>query len=260
METQSLGLPEASCLPSPGLVRIDSGLSESSSFYLNPLRCGSQVGQSGLREQLTANDVFACSKSLIKRPSTMMVSNSDAMNQVARALQSVGQSESALRNRRQAIVPPKLVTDASNSDGESTETAVGQLVDLDDGPLALDDEAATVRALRRKRSGGAANSMTSNPSAAAATAVNSDLRQSASEKADKDKRNLYQRCNDDGTVRRLSGSATSLIPTFCIEPDQSQLDPAGAADFSSTTKRRPDSQATNVDSIVSSGSSNNLSW
>lgn len=235
---------------------IETG--DSSSFYLDPLKPqGVKLGG----DQLTATDVFARSKSLIKRPSTMMMSNSDAMNQVAQALQSAGQTDSALRNRRQAIVPPKLVTDASNSDGESGAAAVGHLIDVDENSneqVPFDDEAATVRALRRKRSGGATNStVASSPPAQFAL-----HQQVESSKQDRDRRNLYQRCNDDGTVRRLSGSATSQLPTFCIEPDHSQLDSAGTGDLesASTTKRRPDSQATNVDSIVSSGSSNNLSW
>lgn len=242
---------ELVCPASPGLVPIEGALSQlpsSNSFYLDPLRCvpGNNAGQFAC-DQLTANDVFSRSKSLIKRPSTMVMSNSDAMNQVAQALQSASSNqESVLRNRRQAIVPPKLATDASTSDGEGPTT--GQLVDLEEPSGPANDEEATVRALRRKRSGGGA------------AAGSPDVREHQLRRARADKGDQIGVASEETTLRRHSGG--QQLPTFFIESDrdaQVRLDSMRGDVERTNLRRRPDSQATNAESIVSSGSSTNLS-
>lgn len=211
---------------------------------------------------------------------------SDAMNQVAEALNSAaaaanqqnkGETNSVLRNRRQAIVPPKLATDASQSESDhldagdrENQVQVGQLVDVDDdqdngdhgrqvaksqtnepssakqlGVLA--NEETTVRALRRKRSGGGGNAQADQQAHSVA----------------------FAKSSDNGPMnRRFSGGSQTNLPTFYIEPSSDTRTPSGGiSDLSrvsgtpepATTERRPDSQMTNIDSIVSSGSSTNLS-
>lgn len=94
----------------------------------------------GGSSQLTANEIFSGSNQLTKRPSTMLVG--DAMSQFAQALSSTsansggatnpsnqhqGPAGSSLgatcnqRNRRQAIVPPKLSTDPPDGTSSSDE-------------------------------------------------------------------------------------------------------------------------------------------
>lgn len=202
---------------------------------------------------------------------------SDAMSQVAQALNSTTSSQVAknkpqegvsavLRNRRRAIVPPKLATDGSISDSENKDgdAKVGQLVDVDDSNddsnneidgkdyrgdqdrarLNLEDE-ANLRAFRRKRSGGG---------------TEKTVLQQQEEKA--------SRKSSSQPEKRLFGSQNAL-PTFHIEPSDlptsEGLSPsvrwtpdAGASGYDNNTTR-PESQMTNVDSIVSSGSSTNLS-
>lgn len=217
-------------------VFASQGMSNSPSFCLDPQVRGDSANQ------LTASDVFSRSK--IKRPSTMVTS--DAMNQVAQALHSSSSRAAAtdesgvLRNRRSAIVPPKLTTDASSSP-DSELTQEGKLVDVDDespaerrhstASLAADED-ARLRALRRKRSGGAAVEQQRNPKPT--------------------------------SQARLGGSQTNL-PTFYIEatdqPNSEQvsihLTPRQTPELS--TSARPESQMTNVESIASSSSSANLS-
>jgi len=196
----------------------------------------------------------------------------DAMNRVAKALsqsasdQQQAGASSALMNRRQAIVPPKLATDASNSDeSESNEVgaiAVGQLIDVGSneeeeegngeqvgqrghgdragGQLCSQDP--KLQALRRKRSGGAERGATGQ-------AVQQQQL-----------RNEHQ-LSPTSQTRNASGSQSN-IPTFLIEPEQPSnsetLSAPLQANFGSDACR-PDSQMTNVDSIASSGSSANLS-
>lgn len=264
------------CLPSPN-VAIESafkGLSTSSStFCLDPQsqqlqQTGQQLSIANGSSQLSANDIFSRSNHLIKRPSTMVTS--DAMNQVAKALNSANQQNKSdansqntvLRNRRQAIVPPKLATDANQSEGEmaaDSEVQVGQLVDVDDGDgdneqkgdsaarqLALTTEEATMRALRRKRSGGGSGTQVEQQASAAPPA----------------------RPDNPAMNRRYSGGSQTNLPTFFIEPSSdTRTSSAGVNDSSRVSatgtpevaERRPDSQMTNIDSIVSSGSSTNLS-
>lgn len=310
------------CLPSPN-ISIDTGfgaLSGSAAFCLGQqqhqsagslaiaaattatiIRTGANAdanttnssNSSSLRQQLSASDVFANSKSFIKRPSTMMAG--DAMSQVAQALnstsaanrqqqsqdqqqqQSKGGVSSVLRNRRQAIVPAKVATDASQSDGEQPVggPAEGQLVDVSDdtgsvggggaggqAPIVsvfvepaeaagahqsrLDsEEEATLRALRRKRSGGGAA-------------------EKSQQQQQQQQPKIVHSPSGNLQSRRFSGSQTAL-PTFFIEQERPS---SGEADFGSSSVRRtsefdgaqrPDSQQTNVDSIVSSESSTNLS-
>lgn len=221
---------------------------------------------------------------------------SDAMNQVAQALNSTNSSQTlnkqpqpqqqqqqqgvsaVLRNRRRAIVPPKLATDGSVSDGENKngEAKVGQLVEVDDDDnddgddnnnnndrstmrrnnrrseqdltqLNLEDDAA-LKAFRRKRSGGG----TEKSSIQQQQEFNKTNRKSSS-----------QQQQD----KRLFGSQNA-IPTFYIEPSSDkQTSEANTSsvicrtrDFGANeSSARPESQMTNVDSLVSSGSSTNLS-
>jgi len=179
--TQQVGVPgpflltPGDALCSLGGGELDSGgLSQSPSFCLE-----TQKKMSGsLADQLTATDVFSRSKNFIKRPSTMMADGDDAMHQVAQALESSGQQShqqqqqalpanvSLRRDRRQAIVPPKLVTDA-NLSGSDNEPEVGTLIDVaaeeaaegepsgrDDEEHFGADEEAALSTIRRKRSGG----------------------------------------------------------------------------------------------------------
>lgn len=215
-------------------------LSSSPSFCIESAAQGGLAANNNYLNsgQLTANDVFSRSK--IKRPSTMMTS--DAMSQVEQALsssnRSQAQEQTVLRNRRQAIVPPKLTTDSAKDD-EHDATDILVDIESDEQHLSTADEEATLKALRRKRSGGDA-------------------------KADQHfSRQSFEAAKREDQ-KRLSGSQSNL-PTFYIEPVDQASNSHNVAvgsrihtpdlDFA----RRPDSQMTNVDSLVSSGSDANLS-
>lgn len=116
------------------------GIPNSPSFSISP--DGKTSSLSCHSGQLTASEIFSGSNQLIKRPSTMLAA--DAMTEFAQALSSSGSAgaqnhqqqqhnnnnnhhhhnqnqnlASSLglgRNRRQAIVPPKLATDPDNDD------------------------------------------------------------------------------------------------------------------------------------------------
>lgn len=239
------------CLPSPN-VAIDAtfnGMSQSPSFCIDP--DGKSANFANQASQLTASDVFSRSKNFIKRPSTMMAS--DAMNQVAQVLESTARlpltpatSSASVpgalirRSRRQAIVPPKLATDAHSSDSDSHELQVGQLVDVGDQPAepggqqrarqaAADDaELAIMSANRRKRSG-----------------------------AD----SAHEHGGANGTSGQKRPAARAHLPRSGsqIELASQLAEPAREPAAPGASAARSESQATNAESIVSSGSSTTLS-
>jgi hypothetical protein len=281
------------CLPSPGCVQLDpSSAFEQAGGQLSqsPSFCLDAAAGSGQRDNganlLTASDVFKRSKNFIKRPSTMMASDEaeDAMNQVAAALgqASVRQQQqqqqqqhatgltsegSIRRNRRQAIVPPKLATDAAcaGSDG-GEQPQVGRLVDLvDDAAAGLEgagarqpppsvgsrerrhrygkesvsmdefcaEEEAQLSTIRRKRSGGGIEKL-SMPAGQHQTAAKPPAAAA------------------DGQQHRPPLN----LPTFQIEDPLSvgQANNNNSQLLAGHPAERPDSQATNADSIVSSES------
>lgn len=273
------------CLPSPNVAIIDSDsfaasgqlntLSQSPSFCIDPqnksmLAAGQNLSINSNPNQLNANDVFSQrSQNLIKRPSTILVGD-EAMSQVAKALNSTGSNSSSSlqgkgggasggnnsalqrRNRRQAIVPPKMATDATGS-----EPIVGELVDVEDDDDNDDDEVD--------------NSDDDNESI---ELNDSHMNKAAKKGPQQQQQQQHQRdfAREDPNLRahrrkrsggceprKLSSSQSNLIPTFHIEASDANEEQQQQQPGNKTP--RPDSQvSTNAESsIVSSGSSNNLS-
>lgn len=202
-------------------------MTNSPSFSIDPDGKSTTIDNS---PHLSAQDIFSGSNQLIKRPSTMLAG--DGVTQMAQALSFTSGTNSnqsgVIRNRRQAIVPPKLATDPDSGDASDSETEppVGHLIDVTD-PLEAVEETNTVskdakarsdnsatRIVRRKRSGG-------DPIGRRSGSI------------------------DDPNSRKIT------MPTVQINDQRPE-----------TTKIvsgvRPDSQGSNFESIVSSGSATSL--
>lgn len=255
-------------LPSPNVAISDSDnfvsgtlntLSQSPSFCIDPmnktmLAAGQSLTINSNPNQLNANDVFSQrSQNLIKRPSTMLVGD-EAMSQVAKALNSTtsashgSSSSTALRrSRRQAIVPPKMATDATGGD-----PIVGELVDVDDDDddyddgqnNDADDDEDDVKSI--ELDGKHVNKITSK---------SRDQKHNSAHREEADARPYRRKRSGGNEPRKLSNSQSNLIPTFHIEPTNDE------SNETAQQQTRPNSQvSTNAEgSIVSSGSSNNLS-
>ena len=288
-------LVQAVLFPSPA--GGGGALSQSPSFCIEPDGRSASFNQAA-SNQLTASDVFSRSKNFIKRPSTMMAT--DALTQVAQALESSSaanrpsgssqrqqssssatKTSSVRRSRRQAIVPPKLATDATSSESECREPEVGQLVDVgadegeeevaseadqdaadddDDHDGANDDgppsEGRHLLRARARPEGAEAEPRRE------ADGRNED-RHSAEAEDEEEALSRFRRKRSGGDRARPAGGLTTSgrrssdgranLPTFHIEQDLAlPMDSARG-------QQRPDSQATNAESIVSSGSSTTLS-
>lgn len=244
-------------------------MSQSPSFCIDPdgksyLISHQQQPAGSTSNQLTASDVFSRSKNFIKRPSTM-VADSDAMSQVAQALELTSsrghqQQQNGLAglankpaggsvrrtNRRQAIVPPKLATDANSGSDSEREPRVGHLIDVEDDQDDDQDE-------RRRRDSQDENNIDDDSDELNLLRTNRRKRSGGSNGGHATPRTPSERPpHQRHHTRVLSGSQSNLAgqPHGQQEPPELRVTSAIG---------RPDSQATNADSIMSSGSSTTLS-
>lgn len=195
-------------------------MTSSPSFSIDPHGRSSNTSNSS---QLTAHDIFSGSNQLIKRPSTMLVG--DGMTQMAQALSFTGsanysgQSSNLARNRRPAIVPPKLATDPDSGDSSNEVTSVGHLIDVGES-----NDYQTKNEIRYK-----------------------------TRDDSKDPRQPRKRSGGDPICK--SGSP---VPVFKINDEQQEGRFREMNRSDSIPHIRTDSQATNPDSHVPSGSGTSL--
>lgn len=214
-------------------------MTSSPSFSIDPHGKSTTINSS---VQLTAHDIFSGSNQFIKRPSTMLAG--DGMSQMAQALSytgSAGNSSSqsvTTRNRRQAIVPPKLATDPDSGDSPTgDEPSVGNLIDVNDKPeleQTVDLDSTSRRELRNTRLSGSGEG--------------GSLRR--------------KRSGGDPLVQKsYEAESINMVPTFQIndkQPESSSIKRPSSTQVQSPLFARPDSQATNPESLMSSGSATSL--